>query len=388
MSDPASFDREQWLADLDIRRRDLELRERDQTNRDAELALKTREQRASAWRNPLTVAIIAAAVAAAGNAVVAVVNGRLQRALDESRQQSEMSLERSKAEGLRILEMIKTGDPERAAANVEFLLQSGLLADEALAAKVGTYLKNRQPGSGPALPSPSGRLGFERSDLLTKPLRQKLEQTFNRYFQYLDRTGFPKPTHEVSVSVEAMGMPNAYYQDNVIHIDARIADDASVALREYNHHILTGSRSDKSRLANSAIESGLADYLACSFLDNPNFGEMSAKVFDPNASYIRSLTNRRIFPRGFKPSAEDPQSDGEIWGGFFWDLRASIGETAADSLLSATWQSFVEPRDGSSETEAFLVALEIAAKGQGKGVLHAFRAAADARKLRLRTGQR
>src|SRR5262245_51656519 len=98
------FEREKWRADLDMRSR--------------EIALKEGEQASSKWRSPITVAILAAAAAAVGNAVVAIINGTQQ-----------VSVENSKAESARILEMIKTGNPETAAGNLDFLLKSGLIAD-------------------------------------------------------------------------------------------------------------------------------------------------------------------------------------------------------------------------------------------------------------------
>ena len=242
MSEDPTFEREKWLADLELRRRELTLKERDQQNRNAEVALKEGEQRTSAWRSPLTVAIFATAAAAAGNAVVALVNGWLQRGLEDRKRGAEIQLERSQAESTRILEMIKTGDSELAASNLEFLVQSGLIADPSLLLRLEEFLKKRKPGTGPSLPSPSGRIGFEKSELLTQPLQQSLQDTLARYFDYLDRIGFPKPSAAVMVSVEEMDAPNAYYPNNRVVIDRRIAEDPWVALREYNHHILIGAK--------------------------------------------------------------------------------------------------------------------------------------------------
>jgi beta-lactamase regulating signal transducer with metallopeptidase domain len=62
------FDQEKWKAEIEMSERDHALKEREQ-------ALKERQQESSRWTNPLVVAIFAAALAALGNAVVAVVNG-------------------------------------------------------------------------------------------------------------------------------------------------------------------------------------------------------------------------------------------------------------------------------------------------------------------------
>jgi len=135
-----SFDREKLDIEMEFRKRELAVKE-------GELDLHRKEQAGSGWRNPLVVAIMAATVAAAGNAVVAVVNGRLER-----------SLESQKSEQARILEMIKTGDPDKAADNLEFLLKTGLIDDAGRAEKIQKFLANRVPGNGPALPTASGEI--------------------------------------------------------------------------------------------------------------------------------------------------------------------------------------------------------------------------------------
>lgn len=88
---------------------------------------------------------MAATVAAIGNAAVTVVNGILQRQLEDE-----------KSEQTRILEMIKTGDPDKAANNLEFLLKAGLISDPARQAKLREFLATREPGSGPTLPPQTG----------------------------------------------------------------------------------------------------------------------------------------------------------------------------------------------------------------------------------------
>ena len=379
MSDDPTFEREKWVIDVDLRKRELELKEREQQNRDAELGLKERDQRTSAWRNPLIVAILAAAAAGAGNALVATVNGRLQRELEDNKRTAEIALERSKAESTRILEMIKTGDPEHAASNLEFLVQSGLISDQQLLSNIQTFLKQRQPGSGPSLPSPSGRVSFEKSDFLTASVEQKLQDTLTRYFGYLDRIGFPKPNGAVTVSIEAMDSPNAYYVDNRIVMDRRMAEDASAGLREYNHHLLIKSKSLLDGKAFRALESGLADYFACSFLNSPNVGEKLGKLFNLKTSYIRTLKNDKTHTDSQTVSEWD---EGEAWGGFFWDLRDQLGASDADELIASTWLSFVLPKDESIPS-AFIAGLLKAAKAKGPDVLETVRAASASRKFSL-----
>ena len=136
------LERDKWATEFLLRTQELEIKFAEQRGKKAELDLKRRDQSRAGWWNPLVVAIFAAAIAATGNAVVSIVNGVQQR-----------SIEDQKSEQTRILEMIKTGDTEKAAANLRFLLEAGLIDNAARAGKVKAFLDARQPGTGPALPS-------------------------------------------------------------------------------------------------------------------------------------------------------------------------------------------------------------------------------------------
>jgi hypothetical protein len=91
----AAFEREKWEAERGFRERELALREREQQNKETELALTKEAHAPSRWRSPVIVAVLAAAAAAAGNAFVAYTNSV-----------SETKLEAQKAEHARILAMV------------------------------------------------------------------------------------------------------------------------------------------------------------------------------------------------------------------------------------------------------------------------------------------
>ena len=137
-------EREKWTAEQRFRERELTLAEGSAQRAQEELDLKTREHAASGWKNPVVVAILAATVAGLGNAIVAYTNGRLQR-----------DLEVTKAEHARMLEMIKTGDADKAAENLKFLVDTGLISDPDVLKKLEDFLETRQEGRGPALPAPN-----------------------------------------------------------------------------------------------------------------------------------------------------------------------------------------------------------------------------------------
>ena len=92
-----ALERDRFQSEKAFREREVLLLERNQSLREEQLELKRAEAIRPRWSTPLVLAILAATVAAAGNAGVAFVNGVQQRAL-----------ERQKSENSRILEMIKT----------------------------------------------------------------------------------------------------------------------------------------------------------------------------------------------------------------------------------------------------------------------------------------
>jgi hypothetical protein len=126
-------------ADLEIQLKEAEL-----ALKRAELAQKsaTPQQR---WANPLVIAVFTAAAAAAGNGLVAYVNGMQQRVI-----------ERIKAEAAQVLEAIKTGNPDTAAENLRLLVDASLLSDPDRVAGIRSYLAARQPGEGASLPVAGG----------------------------------------------------------------------------------------------------------------------------------------------------------------------------------------------------------------------------------------
>ena len=148
-----SFEREKWEAERGFKNRELRLKEQEHDLRVTDLELRRNELEHSKWRNPVFIAVLAAIIAAAGNAYVAWQNGQLGRDLEDR-----------KSEQARIQEMIKTGDPDVAARNLQFLVDAGLITDPARVAALNRYLRTRSPGTGAALPAVSGDGGIIGAD--------------------------------------------------------------------------------------------------------------------------------------------------------------------------------------------------------------------------------
>jgi hypothetical protein len=65
---------------------------------------------------------------------------------------NQQTLQKATFEAQLITDSVKTGDPDQAAVNLEFLVQSGLLSGDT-GVRVREYLERRQPETGRALPA-------------------------------------------------------------------------------------------------------------------------------------------------------------------------------------------------------------------------------------------
>jgi hypothetical protein len=169
----SELERQELEADIRLRERELDIKVAEQVSlavdresqvrlRRRELAARVVELRQSRWTSPLVLAILPATVAGVSNILVALYNGYAGRNLEETKHYAQLTLEDAKAEAARILEMIKTGEPDKAAVNLQFLLDTGLSANLKTRESLKEYLAKRAPGQGPSLPppgSPSSYIG-------------------------------------------------------------------------------------------------------------------------------------------------------------------------------------------------------------------------------------
>ena len=186
-------------------------------------------------------------------------------------------------------------------------------------------------------------VGFEKSTALTPRLQARLEAVLTRYRQWLLGIGV-KPGKPVTVHIDPKTRDNAYYMaPNKMVIAKALAGDPDVLLREYSHHVLMEARPRK-REGFGSIQSGLADYLPCSFNGQPLFAAKAAPVFNrlfketvfPNG-YVRRMDNDVALDLGQTTVAPHPV--GEAWGGAFWEIRSLLGAGAADPLLLEAWKT-------------------------------------------------
>src|SRR4026207_969800 len=101
----AGPEQQRWQAELRLRERELDIKERaaaeDAAQKAREFDAKLADQRWARWTNPLVLAVFAAALAALGNAWLAYVNGAAQREIERTRSEGQLLIENSKAEAAR-----------------------------------------------------------------------------------------------------------------------------------------------------------------------------------------------------------------------------------------------------------------------------------------------
>jgi hypothetical protein len=197
---------------------------------------------------------------------------------------------------------------------------------------------------------------FRQSEALTPALKTSLESTIEAYRQHLEKIGFPTEGSPVSVSVDPT-LDNAHYryESNEIVIGAALVHDPDVAVREYVRHVLEHMHPEGSY---TAILSGLADYLTCSFTNHAKLGEKSAVALNRlygrkefKHGYLRTMDNRRRFDE--LASNAEMHDVGEVWGGLFWATRKLMGRDDADRLLLTVWKETPSRNDSPASFAAF-----------------------------------
>jgi hypothetical protein len=143
-TDALALERERLALDRQKVELEKQARERELQLRSEELELRRAEQGRARWLNPLFLGLIVAVIGLIGNMIVTFISGKQTRILESDKHRSAL-----------ILEAVKTGDPDKAAANLEFFLEASLLRDPD--GKLATYLKEREPGKGFSLPASPGR---------------------------------------------------------------------------------------------------------------------------------------------------------------------------------------------------------------------------------------
>jgi len=315
------------------------------------------------------IALFTAALAGIGNIVLAYVNGKFQR-----------EAEQRKSEGALVLEMIKTSSPDKAAENLAFLADSGLLTQEEQVQRIRIFLKQRKPGQGPALPAPGNdRIAIESSDNLPATTLKSLADEILRYSRYLEGMGFPDLNHRVRLvpfskegplPVEA-GNDDAqaikdgwlsFYKHGLLFVRMDVIDHPYFPLREYTHYALEQALGGVTRV--NEVESGLADYLSLSFLELPDLAQATSYSYLPSLESDSSRLKRDMPYREDDPSYV--QDAGHVWAAAFWHCQKDIGRPLMANILLRAWTNTFQERGDRELLDKFHVAVVNSAEAISK----------------------
>jgi len=374
--EPDRTELEAARLDLQLKRGQVELLARERALRDRELA-KSADN--TTWSSPLVVAVFAAAVAALGSALVALVNGLSQR-----------GLESSKAESDRILEVVKTGDPEKAAVNLRFLIDAGLVSEPKRVAQLNTYLSTRQAGAGVALPTP-GRFAFATHGSASEDVQKDLAQSLNAFQTHLHAIGF-RHTPDVQVKIHDEAELNAFFspRNRTIEVHPLLTSTPEIVLVEYAGAVLWGERAPDSVESPDdpdgvvdAIDHflglfiGVREYVVASYLGDPLIGAVMARLLDRSEPYLRNLEHLHDYAPVARGEVIEPHAIGEIWGGALWEIRARAGKLKTDTMVAQAWEALSAESPDEAFPLAFIAGIEAQARrllteAQAKAVADVF----------------
>jgi hypothetical protein len=176
------------------------------------------------------------------------------------------------------------------------------------------------------------KLGFTPTSKISPEAKDRLETAFAKFQNYISGLGHQGTAGPISIDIrEKMDLAMIGYYDpdkRMMVIDSKYISESAVVYREYMHHVLYPNGIPKESPNYYAIESGLAWYFPCSFIDDPTPAR-NASSWD--------LTKKRKFTE-LRPEISSAMIDGtEIWGSAFWELRQILGQGAADKLLFDAW---------------------------------------------------
>lgn len=197
---------------------------------------------------------------------------------------------------------------------------------------------------------------------VSSDVRERVQKFLEDFKEYLGRLGFRSTTESIRVEIDPKfdSTPHFDPSRNTIFCGPKSIQDNDMVARHYVHSLL------KQYWILAELESGLADYLVCSFGDDPKFGEVYIKLITPHGEppdCIRNLKNSRLFSD--LPEESGPQDAGEVWGGAFWEIRELLGKSKADQLIARTILSLTPNVGGPEEENGFVRTLA----GEAKRVL-------------------
>ena len=132
---------------------DQELKHLQVANLEADLRLKNPPLWKVFSTNPVVVAAVITAIVSLAASYVSLTSAREQRDLDERKATTQLQYEFVKSEFDFVLQALRAANPDEAAENLTFLLETGIIQRTAFQERLSKYLKDRKPARGPFFPN-------------------------------------------------------------------------------------------------------------------------------------------------------------------------------------------------------------------------------------------
>ncbi len=213
---------------------------------------------------------------------------------------------------------------------------------------------------------------FAFTGVVAADQQQKLNDQLVKYHEYLKELGFTLAGMPPPIDIASYEYINAHYEREPARIvlGQDFADEPDALLREYTHHALMAGLEKQLDWPGMSIESGLSDYLPCSFKGSPLFAPAAAarlhEILHQGESYrpyLRNLRNR-LSLEDLDPGKTVTQLSGEVWGGAFWDARLFLGKDLVDRLLVSAWKSTYKGPEATRSATDFVARFLDQARGR------------------------
>lgn len=127
--DRASLEAEKIRGELRLKEQELSIKREEIAIKQREIELKLLEHKRNIWLNPINLGVLAALIGVLGTVIAKQIEDVSNRKLEQQRIENASLLEKTKLNSSLILEAIKTGDQEKAAKNLAFLVEHQLIDD-------------------------------------------------------------------------------------------------------------------------------------------------------------------------------------------------------------------------------------------------------------------
>jgi hypothetical protein len=168
--------------------------------------------------------------------------------LEKYKTTAQLTVEETRSESARILEMIKTADPDKAATNLECLLKTGLIGNETRKENLTKYLAERKPGQGPSLSSGNtstvtsqyftnqctAKPGLDSLPAVAAALQRSVNKAGSQYELAVEKEPIiPDLFVEINLKIKATQRTVASFTIMRTGLGHSVASDAGVGLEVY-----------------------------------------------------------------------------------------------------------------------------------------------------------